>query len=41
MNQIARWVNTCKGNADTARVLVQLVALQRELAELRRSGGAD
>ena len=40
-NQIARWVNTYKGNADTARVLVHLVAIQRELAELRRSGGAD
>ena len=41
VNQIARWVNTYKDNADTARVLVHLVAIQRELTELRRSGGAD
>ena len=41
VNQIARWVNTYKDNADTARVLAHLVAIQRELGELRRSGGAD
>ena len=41
VNQIARWVNTYKDTADTARVLAHLVAIQRELGELRRSGGAD
>ena len=41
VNQIARWVNTYKDNAETARVLVHLVAVQRELAALRRQGGAD
>ena len=41
VNQIARCVNTYKDTADTARVLVHLVSIQRELAALRRQGGAD
>lgn len=41
VNQLARWANTYKGGADAARVLVHLVAVERELAALRRSQGAN
>lgn len=41
VNQLARWANTHKGGADATRVLVHLVAIERELAALRRGGGAD
>ena len=38
VNQIARWANTHKGEADAGEVLVQLVAIERALRELVLSG---
>lgn len=34
LNQLARWVNTHKGAADAAAVLVTLSAIERDLAQL-------
>ena len=38
VNQLARWANTHKGEADATRVLVQLAAIGRELAAIREGG---
>ncbi|MEW9898780.1 hypothetical protein ABWL39_09120 [Chitinivorax sp. PXF-14] len=43
MNQIARWVNTYKNQADTLTVLVRLNAFEREMSRLleARESAAD
>ena len=38
LNQIARWANTHKSAADTFEVTRHLIAIQRELERLARSG---
>lgn len=35
LNQIAKWVNTFKGEADAVRVMTHLAAVEREVAQLR------
>ena len=39
LNQLARWANTHKGAAQAAAVIERLLAIQRELDEMRRGGG--
>lgn len=43
LNQIARWVNTYKNQADTLTVLVRLSAFEREISRLldAAAGGRD
>ena len=38
LNQIARWANTYKGNAEAAEVVAHLVAIERELDSLAVRG---
>ena len=41
LNQIARWANTHKAAAEAVEVIAHLVAIERELGELKVRGSDD
>ena len=41
LNQIARWANTFKANAETVEIVAHLVAIERALAALAPVGSPD
>ena len=41
LNQIARWANTFKANAETVEIVAHLVAIERALAALAPVGSSD
>ena len=41
LNQIARWANTFKANAEAVEIVAHLVAIERALAALAPVGSPD